>query len=54
MASFKEALFKEMEYCKDINIEQYIFNEFVEFIKNNIYTNLKSKGKQEKQETCNC
>ena len=35
VASFKEALFKEMEYCKDINIEQYIFNEFVEFIKNN-------------------
>ena len=27
VASFKEALFKEMEYCKEINIEQYKFNE---------------------------
>ena len=35
VASFKEALYKEMEYCKDINIEQYIFNDFVDFIKNN-------------------
>ena len=35
VASFKEALFKEMEYCKEINIEQYIFNEFIEFIKTN-------------------
>ena len=24
-----------MEYCKEINIEQYIFNDFVDFIKNN-------------------
>ena len=35
VASFKEALFKEMEYCKEINIEQYIFNEFLDFIRNN-------------------
>ena len=35
VASFKEALFKEMEYCKEINTEQYILNEFVDFIKNN-------------------
>ena len=35
VASFKEALFKEMEYCKEINTEQYILNEFVEYIKNN-------------------
>ena len=35
VVSFKEALFKEMEYCKEINIEQYIFNEFIEFIKTN-------------------
>ena len=32
---FKEALFKEMNYCKEINIEEYIFNEFIEFIRNN-------------------
>ena len=24
-----------MDYCKEINIEEYIFNEFIEFIKNN-------------------
>ena len=35
VASFREALFKEMDYCKDINIEQYILNEFIEFIKKN-------------------
>ena len=35
VASFKEALFKEMEYCKEINTEQYILNDFVEFIRNN-------------------
>ena len=33
--NFKEALFKEMNYCKEINIEEYIFNEFIEFIKYN-------------------
>ena len=33
--NFKEALDKEMDYCKEINIEEYIFNEFIEFIKNN-------------------
>ena len=32
VASFKEALFKEMEYCKEVNTEQYILNEFLEFI----------------------
>ena len=35
VASFKEALYKEMEYCKEINTEQYIFNEFFEFIRFN-------------------
>ena len=33
--NFKEAMFKEMDYCKEINIEEYIFNEFIEFIKSN-------------------
>ena len=33
--NFKEALDKEMDYCKEINIDEYIFNEFIEFIKNN-------------------
>ena len=36
VASFKEALYKEMEYCKEINIGQYIFNDFVDFIKKKI------------------
>ena len=35
VATFKEAFYKEMEYCKEINIEQYIFNDFVDFIRNN-------------------
>ena len=33
--NFKEAVIKEMDYCKEINIEEYIFNEFIEFIRNN-------------------
>ena len=35
VASFKEALFKEMEYCKEAITEQYILNEFIEFILKN-------------------
>ena len=33
--NFKEAIYKEMDYCKEITIEEYIFNEFIEFIRNN-------------------
>ena len=33
--NFKEAVYKEMDYCKEITIEDYIFNEFIEFIRNN-------------------
>ena len=33
--SFKEAMSRELNYCKEINIEEYIFNEFIEFINNN-------------------
>ncbi len=32
---FTEALEKEMEYCKEINIEDYIFNDIIEFIRIN-------------------
>jgi len=33
--NFKEAVYKEMDYCKEITIEEYIFNEFIDFIRNN-------------------
>ena len=30
--NFKEAVYKEMEYCKEITIEDYIFNEFIDIL----------------------
>ena len=35
VASFEEALYKEMEYCNEIITDEFIFQEFIDFIKTN-------------------